>query len=82
MTLKLVGELLLITLGISSICGSYFDWDWFMRLGRPSLFANYLGRNGARIIYFAGGILMIVMGVLSLMGIIDWTQIRTHRYGP
>jgi small neutral amino acid transporter SnatA (MarC family) len=51
-----------------------------MNSDKVPFFVNLFGRNGARIFYILMGIMVIIMGVLGLTGIIDWTKVISSRY--
>ena len=48
--------------GIFSICGAYFNWDFFFNSSRAWLFVKLFGREGARVVYALLGIFLIIMG--------------------
>jgi hypothetical protein len=62
--------LIFVAVGIFTLCGAIFDWDWFMNNRKARFFVTILTRNGARIFYALLGIGFIVFGILFAMGII------------
>ena len=60
-----------IAVGIFTLCGAYFDWDWFFNARNPRFFVNIFTRKGARIFYALVGIALIVFGLIVLTGILD-----------
>ena len=54
--------LLLIVVGLFSICGALFDWDWFMNHPKARFFNGIWGRQGTRIFYGALGVAIAVIG--------------------
>jgi hypothetical protein len=62
--------LVIIMLGVGLIIGSYFNWDWFMKIWKDADWVEALGRNGARILYGIIGFLGIVIGALIVFGVI------------
>ena len=77
--MEAIMECFFIAVGIISIFGAYFDYDWFMNSGRTPYFVNLFGRNGTRALYIVMSIVLIVMGVLGLMGIIDLSEFVRRR---
>lgn len=64
--------LIFIAIGIFSICGGFFNWDWFMEARKARFFVSIIGRNGARIFYGLLGIGLVVLGVLGMAGVIEF----------
>lgn len=64
-------EWVLVAVGVFSISGSVFNWEWFMNHRKARFFSNLLGRAGARIFYGILGIAFIVLGILFATGIIQ-----------
>lgn len=56
-------------IGIGLIVGSYYNWDWFMKMWGHINMVELLTRNGARIFYAIAGLAFIVLGVLIMIGI-------------
>jgi hypothetical protein len=57
-------------MGIISIVGAYYDWDWFMNMWWHINMVEILTRNGARIFYTIVGLAGVVLGVLMMIGIV------------
>jgi len=64
--------LFFIAIGIFSLCGALFDWDWFMDARKARFIVKIFGRNGARIFYSLLGTGLAVLGILGLIGIIQF----------
>jgi hypothetical protein len=62
--------LLVIGIGLISLCGSVLNWKWFMANWRARPFVNIFGKNGARIFYGLLGAVMMVTSILIMAGII------------
>lgn len=62
--------LVLAAAGIFSICGAYFDWDWFIESRKARLMVSLFGRNGARVFYGLLGTLITLMGLLITVGVL------------
>lgn len=60
--------LLLVACGIFSLCGAFFDWDWFMNHRKAQFFNKIWGRQGTRIFYGILGTALVVIGGASAMG--------------
>jgi hypothetical protein len=57
-------SVILILVGLFSLAGGVFDWDWFMNNRRAVLMARILGgRRNARIFYVILGIGVTVLGI-------------------
>lgn len=54
--------LLIVACGLFSICGAFFNWDWFMNHRKARFLSNLLGRQGARLFYGALGTALVVLG--------------------
>lgn len=70
-----IGSCVLISIsvwavGIFSICGAIFDWDWFMNKRKARFFVTAFARTGARIFYPLLGSGLIVLGILFARGIV------------
>ncbi|QDU95303.1 hypothetical protein Pla8534_31180 [Lignipirellula cremea] len=59
---------LLMAVGVFSMCGAYFDWDWFMDSRTARFFSGMLGRTGARVVYLLLGLLVIAIGAAVALG--------------
>jgi hypothetical protein len=66
---KLLG-LLMMGAGAFSICGAWYNWEWFMTARKARFFVAILGRTGARGFYFLLGGCLVVLGILMLFGVI------------
>ncbi len=62
--------LVFIVVGIFSICGAAFNWDWFINHYKARMFVALLGRTGARIFYGILGAALSILGALVSMGLV------------
>ncbi|RIK81761.1 MAG: hypothetical protein DCC68_08040 [Planctomycetota bacterium] len=62
--------LIFVAVGIFSICGAVFDWDWFINSRKAQFFVAMFGRNGARIFYGILGAAIVILGTLLMFGVI------------
>jgi hypothetical protein len=61
-----------VAVGLLSLAGALFDWDWFMTHRRARLFTHLFGgRTNARIFYVLFGAACLVFGVLVLLGVVN-----------
>ncbi len=58
----LFGLIISLGAGLFAILGAIFNWDFFFRNTKSSLFMSLFGRNGARVFYAALGLFLIYMG--------------------
>ena len=55
--------------GVFTICGAVFDWDFFMENRRARLFVWMFGRNGARVFYaLLGSAFLLGSAVTAISG--------------
>ncbi|MFK7800298.1 MAG: immunity 17 family protein [Anaerolineae bacterium] len=64
-------EWIFMVIGLFTIAGALFDWDWFMLSRRARWLVGIFGRDGARIFYALLGVGFIVFGGMALFGLID-----------
>jgi Immunity protein 17 len=62
--------LLVIAIGLFSLCCAGFGWEWFMNHHKTRFVAAILGRTGARVFYGLLGFGLVVVGALLTLGII------------
>ena len=55
-----------VAIGLFTFAAGLFIWDWFVRSKRMRILMNYVGPQGARIIYMILGIILVVIGVALL----------------
>lgn len=67
-TLYIFTGILFLGIGTFSFLAGIKNWDWFFRSHNASMFTRWFGRERARYIYGTIGIIIIVMGVLTLLG--------------
>lgn len=70
--------LLLIGSGLFSICGGTQDWEWFMTSQKAAFFVTLFGRQGARKVYMALGLVLVLLGLGALLGLIPPTHPAHH----
>ena len=58
--------LLGLPIGLFFICAGCFNWEWFFTRGRQKRAVDWFGRQNARILYGLLGVVVILMGLLSL----------------
>jgi hypothetical protein len=63
--------LLILAIGLFSVAGGAFDWDWFMNSRRASIFVRLFKRGGARAFYILLGSGLAVLGVLIALNVIQ-----------
>jgi small neutral amino acid transporter SnatA (MarC family) len=57
-----------VLVGIFSIAGAWFNWNWFMNNSRAQGIVELLGRQGARIFYGVFGALIASIGIFMMLG--------------
>lgn len=60
--------LILIAVGVFSLAGGIFNWDWFMNQRKSKIIVKIFKRTGARIFYSVLGSVIAVIGLLVLTG--------------
>ena len=65
-----VMALVIIACGIFSLCGAFFNWDWYFNNRKARGIVAVFGRTGARIFYAVLGIFIIALGAVVLIGMI------------
>jgi hypothetical protein len=67
--------ILFVAIGLFSIAGGAFDWNFFMEHSKAAFFTKILGsRTRARAFYIILGLGFIVFGILGLLGVIDFNS--------
>ena len=66
-----VSGIVLIVIGLLSIIGSVLNWTF---LSRRKLFNLVFGEKTSRIIYFAAGVLLFIIGIERLIGA-NWIKL-------
>ena len=56
-----------VLIGLFSICGAFFNWDFFFESRKARPFVALLGRNGARIFYGVLGAFIIFCGIMAMV---------------
>jgi hypothetical protein len=62
--------LIFIFVGLFSMAGGIFNWEWFMTNRRARLFVKIFGRSGARIFFGILGLGFIIFGFASAFGMV------------
>ncbi len=68
MTETQYASLSFIVLGLLSVAGAYFNWNWYMKGWRARIVVRTFGRGGARIFYALLGVAISGVGVVTLLG--------------
>jgi hypothetical protein len=64
--------LIFVVVGLFSLAGALFDWNWFMTHRRARFFTQVLGgRDNARIFYVLFGTALLIFGILVLLGVVN-----------
>jgi hypothetical protein len=66
--LYLVLYILFVEAGVMGVIASLTGWRWFFNNERAQPFVERFGMEGARIVYFFFGIILIVSGASLLLG--------------
>ena len=64
--MPILAGLLIGAIGVFCIFCAYKDYDWFMNNRKAVIFVNLFGRDGARKFYIGLGIVILIMGLISL----------------
>ncbi len=59
-----------IVVGLFSLAGAAFDWEWFMGSRKAAIFVRLFSRIGARIFYALLGLFLLGLGAAGLLGLI------------
>ena len=59
-----------MAVGLFSLAGGLFNWNWFMNTRRSRALVKSFGSAGARVFYILLGIVVIVFGVLLAFNVI------------
>jgi hypothetical protein len=62
--------LILVAAGLFSLCGAFFNWDFFMNARKARLVVALLGRTGARFFYGTVGTVGVMAGLAATFGLI------------
>lgn len=60
-------SVLLILIGLFTMAGGAFNWNWYMEHRKARFVSSLMGRNGARIFYVVFGFGMTVFGAVLLL---------------
>ncbi len=58
-----IAKIILILVGLFTIAGGVFDWEWVMGHWKSRLFVKMCGRNGARVLYVVFGLGVAGLGI-------------------
>ena len=67
---KTMSTVLLVVIGLFSMVGALFDWDFFMNHRKARFIVAMLGREGARGFYLLLGAAIAAGGLSHMLGII------------
>ena len=59
-------QILLILVGLFTVAGGVFGWEWFIGHWKSRLFVKMLGYNGTRVFYIIFGIIIVGAGYFWL----------------
>jgi len=62
---------LMLILGVLIFVAAVTNWDWYFKQRRAQTMIKLLGRNGARVLYAALGLLFAVFAWMVLNGRLD-----------
>lgn len=62
--------IIFIIAGLFSAVSAVLDWDFFMNHHKARFMIKIFGRKGARIVYIALGMILVILGALFIFGII------------
>jgi len=68
---KIIFNSFFIAIGLFAILSSWANWDFFFNHRKAQFFVKILGRKGARIFYIVLGSGFLVLGLLSVFGIVN-----------
>lgn len=60
-------SIFLVIAGIFSMGGAYFEWGFFFNYKKVKRLVEVLGKKGARIVYFVLGVILVLVGAVSLI---------------
>jgi small neutral amino acid transporter SnatA (MarC family) len=66
---QLVGAVPLL-IGLLLLAGGALGWSWLLRSRRARTLVSLIGRTGARIFYVIIGLLLSILGILTLAGVV------------
>ena len=62
--------LIFVAIGVLSVMGGIFNWDWFFNTFKARMVVKTFGRNAARLFHCILGLALIVVGALTTFGIV------------
>jgi immunity protein 17 of polymorphic toxin system len=65
--------LFFVAIGVFTMCGAIFDWEFFIMHRKAWLIRTLFGRTGARIVYAILGAVFVGMGLAVAVGLIKNT---------
>lgn len=74
-----VGGLFLVAVGLFPMAAAWFDWNFFMESRKARFMVRIMGRNGARGFYFLLGLAIAMMGLLAILGVLDFSYAPRHQ---
>jgi hypothetical protein len=67
MARNLLMALLFVLVGLFTMSGGLFNWNWFMLSRRARLIVRIFGRGGARVCYVVLGAAIFVLGLVTFV---------------
>lgn len=64
-------HILFMVIGIYSILGAYFEWNFFYNNRKAERVINLFGRSGAKIFYIVVGLVLFSIAFLDMTNVID-----------
>jgi hypothetical protein len=72
--------LIFIAIGLFAVLAAFSDWRFFWENRRARFLVVIITKTGARIFYTLVGGVLLILGVLTLFGVIDMN--RSYAVGP
>jgi predicted permease len=63
---NLIYSILFLLIGVFSISGVIFDWQWFWNNSRAVKLVNVISKKGAQIFYCVLGVVLVLIGITTL----------------
>jgi len=71
MNKEILIQILFMAIGIYSVLGAYFEWNFFYNSRKAQRVVNLFGRSGAKIFYIVVGVILFSIALLDMTNIID-----------
>ncbi len=76
---ELIIQVLLVSFGLFSILGAYFEWTFFYNNNKVQRIIRLIGRSGAKIFYILIGAILFTIAILDIIHIIDIHLLFGHK---